>query len=56
MQASSTVSPREEGQPRQCIPMEKKMGAVSGAMSRISPMMVSLVITAMIVTSNGLFL
>ena len=28
MQASSTVSPRDEGQPRQCIPMERKIGAV----------------------------
>ena len=28
MQASSTVSPREEGQPRQCMPMDRKMGAV----------------------------
>ena len=25
---SSTVSPREEGQPRQCMPMDRKMGAV----------------------------
>ena len=28
MQASSTVSPREDGQPRQCMPMDRKMGAV----------------------------
>ena len=42
MQASSTVSPREEGQPRQCMPMDRKMGAVwGGAMSRMSPMTVS---------------
>jgi hypothetical protein len=40
MQASSTVSPREDGQPRQCIPMEKNRGAVSGAISNTSPMMV----------------
>ena len=52
MQASSTVSPREEGQPRQCIPMAKNRGADWGATSRMSPMMVSFsIFTAIIMTS-----
>src|SRR5699024_6672696 len=51
MQASSTVSPREEGQPRQCMPMAMKRGAVWGAMSRISPMMVCFSIFAIITFS-----
>ena len=33
---------------RQCMPMDRKMGAVWGATSRISPMMVSLVISIIV--------
>ena len=50
-QACSTVSFREAGQPRQCIPMSMNAGAVSGAMSRISPTMVSLVMVAIMTSS-----
>ena len=32
-QASATVSPRLLGQPRQCMPMDRKMGAVWGAIA-----------------------
>ncbi len=39
------------GQPRQCIPMSMNAGAVSGAMSRISPTMVSLVMVAIMTSS-----
>jgi hypothetical protein len=52
MQASSTVSPREEGQPRQCMPMAKNKGAEWGAISSTSPMMVSFsILTAIFMTS-----
>ena len=33
IQASSTVSPREEGQPKQCIPIAKNKGAAWGIFS-----------------------
>jgi hypothetical protein len=56
MQASSTVSPREEGQPRQCMPMAKNRGALWGAISSTSPMMVFFsILTAMIDLLNGFF-
>jgi hypothetical protein len=35
--------------------MEKKMGAVSGAMSRISPIMVSLVMVAILIVLRYIF-